>query len=202
MKRLILFSEPSEDILEKIKSKLFPDEFSNKIFAYMPSNGHADNDKYLPYWENYVEKNNAKFIYIDNTKRGVEAKKAIQNLLTANILMVTGGNTFILLDNLYQSGLFQAIKEFTKKRSFVFGGFSAGAIIMSPTIKISGALNYNNKTDENTVGITNLTGLSLIDFEVYPHYVESEQENFNKYEEHTKYRVKTIKNDEFIILDL
>lgn len=206
MKRLILFSLPSDDVKEKIKDKLFPKELSPLRFAYMTTNGREGGEKYLPIWEEYARNNNAEFIYIDNTKRGEEAKLEIEKLLSCNILMSTGGNTFQLLNNLRESGLFEAILEFVKKDNFVFAGFSAGSIIMTPTIAVAGqpaGTDPSDLMDENIPGITDLTALNLVDFEVYPHYdVNVDTTNLENYRKLTEKEVKPISDSEYLILDI
>ncbi len=206
MKRLILFSLPSDEVKEKIKDKLFPKELAPLRFAYMTTNGREGGEKYLPIWEEYAKSNNAELIYIDNTKRGGEAKLEIEKLLSCNILMSTGGNTFQLLNNLRESGLFEAILEFTKKDSFVFAGFSAGSILMTPTIAVAGRPAGNDPSDsmdENIPGITDLTALSLVDFEVYPHYdVNVDTTNLENYRKLTTNEVKPISDSEYLILDI
>ncbi len=73
-------------------------------------------------------------------------------------MVITGGNTFKLLDNLRKSGLDKAIKEFSNKSEFVLAGLSAGALVLTPTIEVCNLPNY----DESTVGIDDFTGLNII----------------------------------------
>jgi len=118
-KRLVLFSQPSPSVWEKLDIALFPEYLKDRVFAYMPSEGDAveANAQYTPLWEEYTEKNHAKLVFIDNSKRGSEAEIEAEKLKTANILMITGGNTFKLLNHLRKSELDKAIIEFWKKLS-------------------------------------------------------------------------------------
>jgi len=71
-----------------------------------------------------VQENGAEFVEINNRKQreaGLEKNK----LLRANILMITGGNTFKLLANLRKSGLDEAIKTVLEERQSCTAGFSA-----------------------------------------------------------------------------
>jgi dipeptidase E len=113
--------------------------------------------------------------------------------------VISGGNTFKLLDNLRKSGLDKTIIEFTKQDNYVLSGFSAGALVLTPTIEVCNLPNY----DENLVGLKNLTGLGIIDFEVFPHYDEATQkELLDKYRLTAKHEVKEITNEDFITIDL
>ncbi len=122
----------------------------------------------------------------------------MEKLLNSNILVITGGNTFTLLRNLRRSGLDKAIKKFSKKNNFVLAGFSAGAIVLTPTIKICNAPLY----DENEVGLKNLKGLGIVNFEVFPHYSKKWKGFLEKYERGNKTKVKRIADDKTLVLDL
>lgn len=163
----------------------------------MPSDGANISLKYEKEWEGYAHKYGANFRVINNSKKN--AVKESKKLLEANILIITGGNTFKLLYNLRISGLDKVIKEFSNKREFVLVGFSAGALVLTPTIEVCNLPNY----DKNEVGLKDLTGLNIVDFEVFPHYSEQEHKDLlSVYKAQTKYEVKEITNEDCIVLDL
>ncbi len=197
MKRIILFSTPTPSNLDKILSLVFPKEMERKIFAYMPSDGANCPQKYRDEWNGYAEKYGAEFIYVDNSKEN--SVDEVSKLLTANILIITGGNTFKLLDNLRKSGLDKAIKEFANKNEFVLAGFSAGALVLTPTIEVCNLPNY----DKNEVGLKDLIGLGIVNFEVFPHYSEQEHKDLLiDYKTQAKNEIKEITNEDSIVLDL
>jgi len=134
MKRIILFSQATESNRETILNLIFTNEIENKILAYMPSDGANCPQKYQDEWIGYSRKYGAEFRYIDNSIENSSGEA--EKLLGANILIITGGNTFILLNNLRKSGLDKAVKEFAQKNEFVIAGFSAGAIVLTSTIEI------------------------------------------------------------------
>lgn len=202
MKRIVLFSMPTDTNIQKISELLFPKELTRKIFAYLPVNGKDSPQKYTDFWKDIADKHKAEFRFIDNTiSDSLEKAK----LLGSNILLITGGNTFELLNNLRNSGLDKAIKDFTQKDEFILAGFSAGAIVLSPTIESAqqpAGPDPEDLMDENLVGITDLTGLGIIDFEVFPHFVEvSDRETLKKYQAQSKYQVKEITDEDYIVLD-
>lgn len=197
MKRIILFSTPTPGNLDKILSLVFPKEIERKVFAYMPSDGANCAKEYRDEWNGYAEKHDAEFRYIDNSKEN--AVDEINKLLGANILIITGGNTFKLLNNLRKSGLDKALKVFTSKNEFVLAGFSAGALVLTPTIEVCCLPNY----DKNEVGLYDLSGLNIVNFEVFPHYSEQEhRDSLNEYKAQAKNEVKEISNEDYIVLDL
>lgn len=196
MKKIIVFSQPTEKDFDKILDRIFPKELLNKVLAYMPADGANCPQKYSDEWKSYAKNYQAEFKFTDNSKVNAVAEQ--EKLLNSNILVISGGNTFTLLHNLRRSNLFNTIQEFAKKEEFVIAGFSAGAIILSPTIEICNLPDF----DENLVGIKDLTGLGIINFEVFPHYSDAQKETLEKYRKTIKNKVKTITNEKFIVINL
>lgn len=205
--RLVLFSQPSPEVFEKLKTALFPEYLTDRILAYMPSDGaNAEaNAKYNPVWQQFAESNGAKFVFIDNSKRGEEAEIEKQKILSSTILLISGGNTFTLLDHLNKSGLAETVKTFWQKGGVTLSGFSAGAIVLAPRIDIASqpsGIDPTDMMDENLVGIADLTGLNILDFEVWPHYYpDIDQKNLEKYQNTSLNKVKPLGDDEVIIID-
>jgi len=197
--RLVLFSQPSPEVFEKLKTALFPRYLTERVFAYMPSEGDGveANTKYTPIWQEFAESNWAKFVFIDNSKRGEEAEIEKQKLLASNILIITGGNTFKLLNHLRRSGLSETIKEFWQKGGVVLSGFSAGAIVLSPSIKTA----KSGIGDANELGITDLTGLNIVDFEVWPHFEPAQEAEVAEYKVKSHKKLKTIGDEEVVVID-
>lgn len=195
MTKLILFSEPQNSVLQKIK----PDLFKEKVItiAYIPSDGSSPkNTEYTKFWQNYIENNGAKFIMINNSVRGDDALLEANKIRSADALILTGGNTFQFLHHLKESGLDKTIIEFAQSDKTIVG-FSAGAVILSSTIEIVDSLTL----DENLIGISDLTGLGLIDFDIYPHYKEFEDKLVvDEFEKTTGRVVKRLTNDDFIVI--
>lgn len=101
-------------------------------------------------------------------------------LNVCDMLWLSGGNTFYLLDQVRKTGFDKWLKknlyytttqneEESKKgltfssKGKVYVGGSASTILVTPSIKIADGV------DENTVGLEDLTGLGLVDFEVNVH---------------------------------
>ena len=193
MKRYVLFSMPMPEVIRKITPLLFPKELARKVFAYMPSDGSdtESNEKYTPFWEILAKDLDAKFNFIDNSSSDDSEKEKLRE---SNILLITGGNTFTLLNNIRSNELDKEIIKMTNKDDFVIAGFSAGAAILTPTINIV-TKEWSYGKDSNNVGLDNLAGLNLVDFEVLPHYTETDEESLEKYSKQSKYDVEPIPDD-------
>lgn len=190
---MVLFSTPSPELLEIIQHLIFPEKLKEKSMVYLPSDGSdsASIAKYSPIWIAYAKAHGAKFQLIDNSKRGQETQREINKLDKANILVITGGNTFKLMKHLRESGLDMAIKKFYK-RGGIIAAFSAGAIVLSPSLETA------TLADNEQVGLTDLTGLGLVDFLVLPH-ADDKQEQIGKLKSEGK-NFRTINNNEYIVV--
>ena len=195
MKRILLFSSLTESNRKIILNQLFPLALQNKVFSYVPSNGVKGSELYIKQWRLIAQDYNAEFNVIDNSINDVEEQR---KLLYSYIVLLSGGNTFGLLQNLRSSGLDKSIKEFVKKSDFVLSGFSAGALVLTPTIEIC-SLPY---FDENLVGLKDLAGLGIVDFEVFPHYSEQLQKTvLEGYRKTTTNKVQEITDEDYITLE-
>lgn len=194
MRRILLFSDLNTDNEDTVLERIFPANIKHKVFSYMPSNGTKGAEAYIQRWRDIAEQYGAAFNLINNSINDSNEKS---KLLSSNILVISGGNTFSLLKSLRTSGLDESIKEFSKKSEFVLSGFSAGALVLTPTIEICSLPRF----DDNEVGIKDLTGLHLVDFEVFPHYQESQAVTLENYKKVTSNRVVEISEDDYIEID-
>lgn len=112
-----------------------------------------------------------------------------------NVIYVCGGNTFKLLKVAREANFKDAIIKLLE-RDGIYIGVSAGAIILTPTIQIAASVD----PEPNDVGITDLEGLSLINFEVHPHYDPSHEKELSSYQKTTTNKVVRISNSQAIII--
>lgn len=195
MKRITLFSTLTPQNKDLVLGAIFPDEIENKRLAYMPSEGvKATPQLFIDEWQNIADKYNASFTLIDNT-----SSDDVNSLLQSNILIISGGNTFTLLNNLRQTGLDQVVKRYISKSEFSLAGYSAGAIVLTPSIEICNLPDF----DTNTVRLDDMTGLSVVDFEIFPHYdAKLHRELLAKYQSSTKRDVKPITDNDLLSINL
>lgn len=197
--KLVLFSNPNEGIIEKLEKEILPKH--GLAFGYMPADGRNPKPQYTPFWRELAKKHNAEFVYIDNSKK--PTTEEIKKFLKINSLAVMGGNVFNLLRNIRANGFDKIIKKIAEKEDFIYSGFSAGAIIATPDIRIVGkehswAFGY----DENEPNITNTIALGFVDFEILPHYdPKIDKEHLKSYEKRYDTKVRAITDREFIIIN-
>lgn len=196
MKRITLFSTLTASNKEIILNQILPTELINKTIAYMPSGGVEGAQEYINQWEVIAQEHGAKFNVINNQVRSVDEQDKI---LASDILVISGGNTFNLLHNLRESGLDKSIKQFLGKSDFVLSGFSAGALVLTPNIKICNLPDF----DENVIELKDLEALNIVDFEIFPHYIEYIHEKMLvDYRKTTSKRVREITDEDYISINL
>ena len=165
---------------------------SDQTFAYMPSGGVRGSEPYIAEWEGISNEHGSNFVTIDNASSD---PKEQDKLLGSDVLLISGGNTFQLLYNLRKSGLDKTVIKFSQKQNVVLAGFSAGALVLTPTINICSLPGF----DKNLVGIEDLTGLNVVDFEVFPHYNKTaHSEALASYQKTAAHPVKEITNEGYI----
>ena len=206
MKRIVLFSTPyNNENFHEILNLIFPHSMKNKLPLFMPSQGVLNTlQKYFDDWEGFAKEFNVNLEYIDNSV--VDATSEKEKLRNSNILIISGGDPFQLLYNLRKSGLDTAITQFSKKREFIIAGYSAGAYVLTPTIEIAKIFNENypgSKKYKTQDKIKDFTGLGIIDFEIFAHYSEVHHKKLLKnYTENRRKIVKTIADNEFLVIDV
>jgi dipeptidase E len=80
-------------------------------------------------------------------------------------VFVGGGNTYVLLKRLRQSGLLGTLRT-AVEGGLSYAGASAGANVAGPNILTT--------NDWNVVGLTAFEALGLVPFNVNPHYLEAD----------------------------
>ncbi len=88
-----------------------------------------------------------------------------EKLLEKDVVWLGGGNTYYLRWVLKETGADEIIKKLVSGDRFVFGGGSAGAVVAGPTIEF-----FETADDPKSAPELILSGLSLTDIVVVPHY--------------------------------
>jgi dipeptidase E len=99
-----------------------------------------------------------------------------------DVLYLTGGNTFYLLDQIRKQGFDEYLRKTLESKIYVGG--SASSIIMTPTIDVAAI----PPGDPNLPGLTDLRALAYTDFEIEPHCDEVRFDTVEGYaKEHGKH---------------
>lgn len=115
--------------------------------------------------------------------------------LDKNVVVVHGGNTFFLMKHVRKSGFDRVIKEFVE-RGGLYVGISAGSMIAGSNIDSA----ILEEGDENSVGLTDMTGLNFVDLIISPHYKEADEQAIVEFEKKLGKTVTRLRDGEVILV--
>ena len=118
-----------------------------------------------------------------------EIKKEIDK---NDIVFVIGGEPFYLLKVVRETGFDKIIKNLSNDKLYV--GASAGTYIVCPSVEMG----LWKKTNRNTYGLTDFTGVGLVDFMVMAHYEEKYKELFQDKTRNAHYKVYALTDNQAI----
>ena len=112
-----------------------------------------------------------------------------------DVTVVHGGNTFLLMKYVRESGFDKVIKEFVE-RGGLYIGISAGSMIVGSNIDCA----IEEEGDENSVGLTDMTGMNFVDMVISPHYKEADESAIVEFEKRIGKTVTRLRDGEVILV--
>jgi dipeptidase E len=134
--------------------------------VFIPSANHVPDFEYDYVRETFSEQGPVDVVLF-NIDRPYSAQDAEKIIKSADLIYLSGGNTFYFLKSIRRNHFDKLLLKFVQ-RGGVLAGLSAGAIMMTPAITTASYPKFDR--DENTVGLRNLDALGLVEFEFFPHY--------------------------------
>ncbi|MBL7665138.1 MAG: Type 1 glutamine amidotransferase-like domain-containing protein [Bacteriovoracaceae bacterium] len=136
--------------------------------AFIPSCSHFVDHEFVDFIKKYKRFNISKFLYfpVDVPFDSV----MLRAVMNCDIIHLAGGNTFYFLKHLRKNGLIEMLRKFVA-RGGILTGLSAGAILMTPSIHTASLPDFDR--DENHDNVKKLNSLGLVNFEFFPHYINS-----------------------------
>lgn len=89
-----------------------------------------------------------------------------QELSLYDVIYVSGGNTFYLLQQSQKSGFVEVIRDLVMKQNKIYIGTSAGSVIVAPSIEPTKRID----TESIAPDIKGYAGFNLVNFCVFPHW--------------------------------
>ncbi|MCJ9671398.1 MULTISPECIES: Type 1 glutamine amidotransferase-like domain-containing protein [unclassified Neorhizobium] len=93
-----------------------------------------------------------------------------QRLRPFDLVWALGGNAFLLRRAMRQSGFDGVICDLLDADAVAYGGFSAGAVVATPTLRGIELMDEPNVIAEGYDADIVWEGLGLVDFSIVPHY--------------------------------
>ena len=119
------------------------------------------------------------------------------NLQRIDVLYVNGGNTFDLLYWMKKSELLIPLQE-RLDEGMCYYGSSAGSLVAGPNIEMAG---WHRSWDRNKIGLTDLSGLGIIDVAVFPHFDPRYRDLINSRANNVNYPIVAITNKQAVVVD-
>ena len=173
--------------------------FAGKKAIFIPTAGDPyDNKDFVEADRIALEKYGLDIVEMDiKNKNEEEIRKAI---ISADIVLVAGGDTFYLMEKLKESGADKVIKDFIKKNG-IYIGSSAGSIVCCPTIE--GAEEFDNPNLAK--GLDNFDGMGVFKDVIIPHAQKEKYferiRNATERLESKGYKVYTLTDDNVLFFD-
>lgn len=93
-----------------------------------------------------------------------------EKLSSFDLVWLRGGNAFVLRRAMVLSGFDDAIRPMLHEDAIVYGGFSAGIVVATPTLRGIELMDPSDEVPEGYPSETIWRGLGLVDFSIVPHY--------------------------------
>jgi dipeptidase E len=92
-------------------------------------------------------------------------------------VFITGGNTFILRQEMSASGFDIVFNEILSRNDFVYSGYSAGICILANNLKVFELVDDPNEKPYKEILDTIWQGLGYLDYVIVPHYRSNHPES-------------------------
>lgn len=165
MANLVMLSDLSNSnaaLMNRIKDFIGNGNFK---LAYIPSQTDKERKYFNAAKDFFLSLGVSDFLYFDIDQEFDVS--TVVPLTTCDGIYLSGGNTFYFLKKLKERKLDFLLKALALKGKLMIG-VSAGAILMSKSIKIAEFI------DENEIQLKEFDGLNLVDLEFMPHWESQE----------------------------
>jgi len=180
---------------DSIKSlEKFVGGFVGKTIAYIPTASNGETG-----WESWKQGGSWEMINNLNAKvrlvvlESFRNKSVLNELQNVNVILFAGGVPGYLMYWIRRCEIDKNIENILKSNT-IFVGSSAGAMIAGQSLEIS-----EFGFVDGEIGAKEIKPLSLVDFDIYPHYDEKDLPQIKKL--YTGKKMYLLKNGEQIIVD-
>lgn len=113
-----------------------------------------------------------------------------------DIILVEGGNTFLLMKAIRESGFEIVVRE-CLERGVIYIGSSAGAYVACPTIEMA---TWEHQDIYDHYGVTDLSGMNLVPFLVSVHYEQQYASLLRQKIAKSTFPVRILKNGQALLV--
>lgn len=164
--------------------------------------GDSSRASYLRYFQEDLKKLGLTSEELDLRDYFGKTEELKTHLKNFGLIWASGGNTFILRSAMKESGFDQVIKDLLKNNQIVYGGFSAGACVICPSLKGIDLADDPNEIPEGYPPSIVWEGIGLVDFHIVPHFKSNfaEIDEVVAYYEKHEMKYHTLRDGEVMVL--
>ena len=183
----------SEKILACIRDKI--SVCQNAALVVTADNEYKENNYHVARCISELESLNLRVDIFDLDKQPAD------QLLDYDVVEFIGGNPYYLLNSIREHNATEVLKDIALNKILI--GWSAAAFVFGPTLELVNCYS----PEMNFLGLTDLSGLSLTDVQVLPHYSKFKkrfdrfEERCASYEEAHGIEVMRINDGEGVLID-
>lgn len=146
----------SEILSTHIKNKIV--DCKTAVLVVTADNEYKENNYHVPRCILELEALNLKVDVFDLDKQPADL------LLNYDVVEFMGGNPYYLLNSIREHNAIEVLREIATNKILI--GWSASAFVFGPTLELVNCYS----PEMNFLGLTDLSGLSLTNIQVLPHY--------------------------------
>ncbi len=194
MKKLFLSSNFYQ--VSNLLLPLLPKEPNKLTVTFIPTAADPYEDRSWMY-EDRNKLIEMGFAVFDLDIKNKSKKQLFELTKDTDIIFVSGGNTYYLLEHVQKSGFDEVVKQLITNET-IYIGSSAGSVLACPTIEY-----IEDLDDKAKAHLISFDGLGIIEFLLLPHYGDPKYDDkFRKIIDKWKnlgYTIKTLTNNQTII---
>ncbi|NTW15717.1 MAG: type 1 glutamine amidotransferase-like domain-containing protein [Candidatus Moranbacteria bacterium] len=123
------------------------------------------------------------------------------------VIWVRGGNAFVLRKAMKKSGFDEILRRFVGKKELLYGGYSAGICVLSPTLEGIDLVDDPYVDPYGDPSAASFEGLGIVDYSIVPHYRSDHPESASiekvvEYLEEKGIRYRTLRDGDVIISEV
>lgn len=165
MKKLFLSSAGLQPDYQEDFLKLLGKSPAQATVAFIATAADPEPDKTFVQWSiDQISETGMKMTAID--LKSETPGSIYDKLKNTDVIWINGGNTYYLLDQIRKSGFDQIIGRLLEEGKIYFG-VSAGTVLAGLDIEAAG---WKPGGDEDVIGLSDYSGLKLVDFNLTTHY--------------------------------
>lgn len=150
----------------------------------------------ITYVEKHREKMNARgWNYTEMDIEGKNEKELREMFAGYDVILVEGGNTFFLIKVIRESGFERVIKNLLAQ-GVIYMASSAGSYVACPSMMMA---KWSGRGFEE-FGITDFTGMGLVDFCIKAHYTPDDFERMLEKSKELEYPLYLLENDQVMVV--